>query len=236
MKLTRLRALNWRTATWEFTVIVAGILVALAVDRWNEGRADRALERSYQTRLASDLHSDSIEFSAVTSRIESSYGAATFLLETLYVMPAARPDAPPQRSKDWSLAEALDMAGRVSLFVPASGTYDELVATGNLRVLRSDSVRTALAAYYLAAQRERLYDPILKQSIWIRYNGTLRDAGITPHSGYRSPEELRRATNLATALEGVREALAQQHAFLHRVDSLRIVASMSLQPRPAHIP
>ena len=43
----------------EFAVIVVGVLVALGVDSWNEGRAERDMERSYLEALANDLRGDS---------------------------------------------------------------------------------------------------------------------------------------------------------------------------------
>lgn len=35
----------------EFVVIVVGVLVALAADRWNQGRMDTAAEAEYIARL-----------------------------------------------------------------------------------------------------------------------------------------------------------------------------------------
>ena len=45
----------WPRAIAEFMVIVIGVLVALAVDRWNADQEDRRLEQTYLASLAADL-------------------------------------------------------------------------------------------------------------------------------------------------------------------------------------
>ena len=45
-------------AAGEFAVIVLGVLVALGVDGWNQGRKDSALEGDYLQRLEEDVRAD----------------------------------------------------------------------------------------------------------------------------------------------------------------------------------
>lgn len=63
----------------EFMTIVAGVLVALAVDQWVRGREDRALEREYLARLEHDLLADSV-VSAEAVDAERGYGALQMLM------------------------------------------------------------------------------------------------------------------------------------------------------------
>ncbi|MGI9628968.1 MAG: hypothetical protein ACR2QM_19210, partial [Longimicrobiales bacterium] len=44
----------------ELLVIVVGVMLALAVDRWNQARVDGALATEYHTRLLAELVADSI--------------------------------------------------------------------------------------------------------------------------------------------------------------------------------
>ena len=39
----------------ELIIVVVGVLLALAADRWNTGRLDRASEKAYLLELAVDL-------------------------------------------------------------------------------------------------------------------------------------------------------------------------------------
>jgi hypothetical protein len=58
----------------ELSVIVLGVLLALAADRWNQGRTDRALAEDYHTRLLAELVSDSIRLEE--HRMEAREGGA----------------------------------------------------------------------------------------------------------------------------------------------------------------
>ena len=51
-----------RFAAAQFIVIVAGVLVALAVDEWRQSRQDRDLELLYASRLRLDLQRDTSRF------------------------------------------------------------------------------------------------------------------------------------------------------------------------------
>ena len=45
-------------ATFEFVIIVLGVLAAFAVENWKESRAEAALEVEYVERLLSDVTLD----------------------------------------------------------------------------------------------------------------------------------------------------------------------------------
>ena len=48
----------WARMIGEFTIIVVGVLVALALDQWASSRADRVTEAEYLTALVADLEAD----------------------------------------------------------------------------------------------------------------------------------------------------------------------------------
>ena len=60
-----------RSLAAEFLIIVAGVLVALAVDQRKESVADRALEAHYLQRLSADLASDTASFSEYQTILET---------------------------------------------------------------------------------------------------------------------------------------------------------------------
>ena len=47
--------LNWRYGLSEFTIVVAGVLVALAADIWFQDREDGVRDLEYVERLIADL-------------------------------------------------------------------------------------------------------------------------------------------------------------------------------------
>jgi hypothetical protein len=59
MKLSaRLRAHDWTAALIELLIVILGILVALQVSNWNQGRLDRARADAYYVRLHAELAAD----------------------------------------------------------------------------------------------------------------------------------------------------------------------------------
>jgi hypothetical protein len=54
----RLLRLNWSYAIGELLIVTAGVLVALAINEWNNDRLERAEEALIIERLVSDLQSD----------------------------------------------------------------------------------------------------------------------------------------------------------------------------------
>lgn len=143
---------DWRRAArWfgaEFLVVVTGVLVALAVGAWWQGRQDAATERAYLRQLAADLReteraaADADEFLRPVDR------AGSLLWLAFY-----EADRPP---RDTLLALA-ERAMWTSAVRPVTGTAEALVATGDLALVRDDSLRTAVTAY-LERTRGRIYD------------------------------------------------------------------------------
>ena len=49
-----IREQNWFAVGLDFFIVVAGILIAFQITNWNEGRADRLVERHYLSTLEND--------------------------------------------------------------------------------------------------------------------------------------------------------------------------------------
>lgn len=130
----------------ELVIIVAGVLIALAVDNWNDGRRDRALEAQYMTALASDLRSDSIAlqetFLPLLARKDSALTA---------IAPVVR--GAPLKGDTLAFLDVAALGGLLGtnnrITLARRATYDELIATGNLSLIRSQKLRTALVEHYM---------------------------------------------------------------------------------------
>ena len=57
-----MNALNWRYALGELVLIVLGILIALAISDWNDGRIRQAQERALLGEIGASLRADLAEF------------------------------------------------------------------------------------------------------------------------------------------------------------------------------
>lgn len=142
--LPLLRAGSWRDAVRELLLIVAGVLVALWVNDWNQARLDHARERTalYQllattrenerrTRLA--LAQDSVALDAIR-RLAAAQPAGA----------AAGAPVPPHPD---SVVAWRGRAFKFAAFSPLTGTYAALAGSGELNLLRNDSLRAQVATF-----------------------------------------------------------------------------------------
>jgi hypothetical protein len=129
----------------EFVLVVAGVLVALAVDTALEDRRDNKLRDEYIERIRSDVEKDS---QALQHRIEFFRGVQGYTQETLHWLDADTP-------VDKEVVLAAFYAAEVWPFVPNTSTYQDLQNTGNIRLIDDIDVRTSLAAYHNRASTVR---------------------------------------------------------------------------------
>jgi hypothetical protein len=124
-----------RYAIGEIFLVVIGILIALQINNWNENRKERLIEIKYLSNLKHDLQSDSTDLvyyknirlgqvSAVQELIkyaESNDVNDIYKLDSLYTTIALW----------WE-------------FVPNNNTFEELISSGNLQLIRNDSIKNLL--------------------------------------------------------------------------------------------
>jgi hypothetical protein len=137
--MARLKELPWRLLGVEFVVVVLGILCALAADSWWENVQERRTETGYLLRLSGDLRMsrDSLVEDLATHR----HWADSTRLVLVELRTGPNPDGPEL------LQKAIGLATSLSVWYPYHTTYEELLATGNLALISSDSLRAALGAY-----------------------------------------------------------------------------------------
>ena len=142
-RLSRFRVLLAQGLT-----IVVSVLLALAADRMMLGLDERALERSYLRGLSEDFQE--IESTAEYARVSAASrdSAAALVLLTLR-------GNPPGASSGIELARALELSGWVIDIRFARATWDDMVGTGRLGILRNAELRREIAAFY--RQADQLY-------------------------------------------------------------------------------
>ena len=142
------RSARWRSAFREAAVIGLGVLAALAGQAWWQGRQDRERERDYLRQLLVDTRENEARLDRAIRDDSVSRLELTRLATALYV-----PGAPP--SPDSLLALFTAPAFSSSEFQPIAGTYAPLLATGDLRLVRTDSLRSRIVAYAATLDYER---------------------------------------------------------------------------------
>lgn len=137
--------LDWAYALGELAIVVVGVLIALGVDSWNDERLDRRLERRYMAGLVRDLEEDTVELGRALALSEQ---FAENGRSVLGVAAGQNPEPTPAE-----FLRSIEFAGFLYFPIHTRPTYDELVSTGNLGLLRDESLKRDLAAYYAEIER-----------------------------------------------------------------------------------
>ena len=164
------KAQNWFAVTLDFFIVVLGVFIGIEVANWNQARQDRHEERRYYGQLLVDLRSDLETFSRA-ERLADRYDEAAQL-----VIDRLSGKVPPQASPG-RMATAIHHAGFIYIPYTTRGTYDELVSTGNLRLLRNSQLKSEIADYYSNFDRIRQWDGLLRDQQSIYWTET---AGVVP--------------------------------------------------------
>ena len=140
-----LRELRWGHVVVELALLVVGILVALAVDGWIDGRREARVERQYLELLVRDLERD-LEMLADVVAFENAQ--------------IARVSGPTARCA-WAWGGIVrpwprrsDNSSRRTLRLSTS-TYTDLLSTGNLRLIRN-RLRDRIVNLYEYNERAQL--------------------------------------------------------------------------------
>lgn len=135
------RQIPWLRVFVEGAVIVASILLAFGIDAWWDFRQERRAEREYITRIIADLRETRANIIEVAEHYQLllRHGAAIQPILT---------GAEPVPVDTLGFVASVLQASRVTSPVIARNTYDDLISTGNLRVIESDTLRIALSRFY----------------------------------------------------------------------------------------
>ena len=126
-------------AIGEIVLVVIGILIALSINNWNEYRKETNFEQKILKELKSDflynqreLNSNIIKSSNLASNCDS--------LLALFNVPKNEIDAT-------HFVNYMQKSGGYSTFSPSDGALKALISSGNLYIIKNDSLRMHLARW-----------------------------------------------------------------------------------------
>jgi len=141
----RFARLNWAYGLGELVIVVVGVLIALAVDQWNNQRIARLDEVTIIDRFIFDLRTD--------------LEAIAFGLETISEKRASLLRL--SENVETSPVRALDAVQFLTDVIQGAGygwnqrrarrtTFDEVLASGRFGVIRDAETRVSISDYYAA--------------------------------------------------------------------------------------
>lgn len=218
------RAQNWFTVVIELVIVVAGILIAVEIDEWNNRRKNAATERAYLERLVSDLENDVVQFDQIAATATRRLAMANLLIKAV--------TEPLDDDKLAHLARATRGAGFSSRPIFTDHTFEELKSSGQLQQIRSPDVRQQIYSYYGEVSERAQYE-FIRQNIQTEYLN--RSVGLlTAEQAERywlGNEELNSIAEAQDILERMRakpsyveylpRLLTFQHSFIRDAASLK---------------
>ena len=142
-------------AIGEILLVMIGILMALQVNTWNEERKERNRELDYLIGLKNDLESSQSELNRVIEKTDRVRNITTSLLE--------------YKEENNIPEEVLDSmifrADGYTIFIPAEGTINDLISSGNLNIITEEKIRTTIASWDAEFMRIREREQLGKYEV-----------------------------------------------------------------------
>ncbi|PTM10634.1 MAG: hypothetical protein DA407_03345 [Bacteroidetes bacterium] len=131
----------FKYAIGEIILVVIGILIALQINTWNQGRLSKKMEHNYINRLIEDLVSDTTMISNQIrqSKIRFEYGTA---LDSMIRIGNRR------QISAVEVIEASQNIGRLWLPQYNANTYNDLINTGNFSIISDPVIADYIRGHY----------------------------------------------------------------------------------------
>ncbi len=122
-------------AIGEIVLVVIGILIALQVNNWNEGRKENEVQLKYLKNLKHDLLNDITDLNRFKKIRLGKVESARQLLQL----------AKQEQIDDVYTIDSLYFdVGLWYEFVPNNNSFKELISSGNLNIIKNDSIKDLL--------------------------------------------------------------------------------------------
>lgn len=125
----------------ELLVVILGVVLGLAVDRWVAGIDDRAAVQAWSRQLNEALTQDSVAMVSLVQSYETKAARGLDLLRTI-------DDTASQVEDPTEIVRTTELIGWWVPFNADRATWDEIVATGQLSLFKDPDLRRALTEYY----------------------------------------------------------------------------------------
>lgn len=142
--MSHIRAENWFAVSLDLIVVVVGLFIGLQIDTWWEGRKDSRLEGEYLVEIREDFQENKLKLEDTIARLEQ------ILRSMLILQDQAALSEPTLPVPD--LNQNFQQVFRMVAFVPIDRAFANLTGSGELRLISSRTLKSALAEYYSAAR------------------------------------------------------------------------------------
>lgn len=147
----------FKYAIGEILLVVIGILIALQINNWNEARKYKIKESHFIGSFKIDVISNIEELNRVIDKSERTYLTIDSVLQDFK-----------NQSYNFSLDDLGDliMAGTsYTVYGTSEGTIDDILGSGQLEIIKQDSIRHAIGSWQSHLKWIREWEAIEKKSV-----------------------------------------------------------------------
>ena len=206
---------KWGFFFAELVLVVVGILIALAIDGWIGDSHDRQTEVVYLELLSRDIEGiqDQVEL-----QIEFEKERLDTAVTAYKALTTSNPSA--KRAEIGTLLALLVARRTLSL---GSATYDQMVSSGHLQLIRNHELRTMIVRYFAELERvERITDNNNRELIDNVFTPFMMNIGVTAlvqADKLRVTDSLNRANAIVYERLGPEFSLPEDRVLLEPADA-----------------
>ena len=140
---------NWFAVVLDFVIVVVGVLLAFQISTWSEQAEERRMGEDYAERLLEDLRVEQIAGHDMVEYMAAVEQHAHQAVELFHA---------PAGEADIEFVTAAYNATQIFATLQSRSTYDELISTGQLRLLPSRDLAAVANGQYLIDYRWNLFE------------------------------------------------------------------------------
>jgi hypothetical protein len=148
----------FKYAVGEIVLVVIGILIALQINNWNEQKKEHNTVVVLAKSLTEDLNKDVEFLKSALVFSEQKINSCDTLLALLSVP-----------NENWDVAgiyNSLNTAGQSNPFFPTTGTYQQIVTSGSLKLF-DQSIANQLNGYEMQLQKLFYWTDAEDKTLWL---------------------------------------------------------------------
>lgn len=132
-------------AIGEIVLVVIGILIALQINNWNQSKQESNKEKVYLRNVEADLKQ---QLSYISIQLEHEYEHDSLAASIL-----DRYNREKRLRIDSVISKQLNTLTVRKTFIKADPTYQDLISSGNIKLIKDENLRNEILSYYLELER-----------------------------------------------------------------------------------
>ena len=148
-------------AIGEIVLVVVGILIALQINNINEEGKENRIALTYIDNLKLDLVSDINEIEKANNDLDFYEKEGYYSLNVI--------DGKVNEVDKIRFLKSLMWNSHYHPFQISRSTYEDLISTGNIRLLKNNDLKVALTSYYLQNSWVHQFEQRAKDTYWYTY-------------------------------------------------------------------